>query len=276
MSKKKTEWDDEEVERVLREAELPGRAELVATIEERLADYSKKEQEHKPLKFGRYHVFELVLEGIPPRILISPLPKDQMFKLRKRDVSARGWFAGAHTARAVTKLVGVMRHALWKRRVGIYLLVMSEGLIKHHIEPDEISDLKDAERMDRKIEEYEPYVTLQKKLLLDDVRQRLRRYEEKKKKESKLPEYEELGIDYFITAATAFSEAYKAAFSVYEKLRRGKLGFLPSWETIKKALPYLIIIGVIGITALYLLTIWQGGSIRPRLLITGLQALGVL
>lgn len=276
MSKKKTKWDDEEVERVLREAESPGRAELIASIEERLAEYSRKEQEYKPIKFGRYYVFELVLEGIPPRILISPLPKDEMFKLRKRDVSARGWFAGAHTARAVTKLIGVMQHARYKRRVGVYLLVMSEGLIKHTIEPDDIADLKDSQRMDRKIEEYEPYVTLQKKLLLDDVRQRLRRYEERKKKESRLPEFEELGIEYMITAATAFSEAYKAAFSVYERLRRGKLGFLPSWKTIRKALPYLIIIGIIGITVIYLLTIWQGGSIRPRLLITTLQALGVI
>lgn len=269
MNETKTTLTDEEIEKLIRKGREPEPVEIFS-IEERIDEYSQ--QEFKPVRFGELYVFDLFIDGLPNRLVISPLPKDKAFVYKNREVAAKGWFARAKTARAVMELVGVAEHALSERRVGVYLLLMSDGMVEHGVSPRDLADSITEADLSRKVEEYDPYLTLKVKLKLDDTKQSLEKYEDRRYRDDE--DYHDTGERYFRDAAVAFTEAFQAAFTVYQRLTKGRMGWLPDWDTVKRYLPWILFMVFVIAAGLYILTAFSAD--RRRLIMEIPQMLMML
>lgn len=269
MTKEKSLNDsDAEAIRIIEQARVSTRPELIQSIEKRLSKYADKKI--KPIRFGKFYAFMIHLENLPPRIIISPLPYSKSFIFTERDVITRGWFGPADTTKAVVKLVGAVEVEGFERRIGAYLLLMSEGLVKYGIRPSDIADELTEEKLSRPIEQYSPYLNLRLQLRLQEIKTSLREYEGG---DMYYEDYKEWGERLFRELANTVSEALDATFTLYNQLKRGKLNWLPTWNDIKKYGPWIILIIVIIAITLYFLNIIMNASGSRRMLIDLLKML---
>jgi hypothetical protein len=219
------------------------------TIEKEIEEH--RDEEFKPIRYGKLYCFDMKFVGLPHRLFISSLPKDKAFLPKEREVTAKGWFARAKTTRAVAKLIGVCEHKSSERRVGVYLLIMSDGMIAAGVSPKDLADSITEQNLIKTVEEYQPYTTLRVKLKLDDVRRSLLKFDDERYKDEE--DYHSVGERYFNEGASEVTKAIQASFAIYKSIKRGKLGWLPSWASIKKALPWILLAVIIIAVGLYVI-----------------------
>lgn len=207
------------------------------------------------IKYGRWYLTELVLDKVPPRLIISPIPFKQAIDPSVNPVPVMGWFADAKTDKAWLKLVGITQHARTEKRVGIYLLYMCREYVKLDIDPLKLEIRLTPEIIRELVERFGEYEYLMINMELEDGMKRLRTYDMVTVERSKGTKT--LAEDHAAMLLAQWSLTEK--MEIPKKPRYGVWRFLPRMEDIKSNFGWIMLVAFLIFMAWFVFTFLPRG-----------------
>lgn len=96
-------------------------------------EYYEQLRVPRPIRYGYFWVYALIVAEGPPRFIISPFPLEKVLKFRLGEVFIEYWFARAMVAYTWLRFEDVVYHPDVDSYVGIYTLIMAEEMARRRM-----------------------------------------------------------------------------------------------------------------------------------------------